>query len=178
MFRTGGYWVGDIVRLTLFPELCRPGQAFTLCRDIAMSLRRNLCKRYHVVTYCSFEIHIFDFTHAEAATICKVVEGMAQYIVRCEIFTMRVHGKGLKPWRIPGFLTSASQLRQLRCLTFELPDDDSLGSLLQTAMDLRSFLLEELILTCPTVKEAFVDNHSGIPCLSYTSWEISIMNRP
>ncbi|KIL67372.1 hypothetical protein M378DRAFT_9583 [Amanita muscaria Koide BX008] len=121
MFRTGGYWgLGDIVRLTLFPELCRPGQAFTLCRDIAMSLRRNLCKRYHVVTYCSFEIHIFDFTHAEAATICKVVEGMAQYIVRCEIFTMRVQGKGLKPWRIPGLLTSASQLRQLRRLTFNI----------------------------------------------------------
>ncbi|KIL67371.1 hypothetical protein M378DRAFT_9582 [Amanita muscaria Koide BX008] len=153
----------DISQLTLFPKLCRPGQAFTLCRDIATSLRRDLCKGYYIRSDCNFTIYIFDFAQAEAATICKMIEGMAQYFVGCQDFTMRVQtslavqGKVLTPWRIPGFSTSTSQLRQLRRLGFYLPSN---GPLLQTTMDLRSFLLEELALACPTLKEVVVHNNS------------------
>ncbi|KAM6497649.1 hypothetical protein JOM56_005597 [Amanita muscaria] len=165
MFSIGEYGRG-ISELTLFPELCRPA--------IATSLRSD-CYNF-IRTDCNFIIHIFDFTHAEAATICKLIGGMAQHLLAgCEDFTMRiqtraVQGTALKPWRIPGFLTSISQFRQLQYLEFDVLEDNSL--LHCAAMDLRSFLLEELSFACPTMEGVFVRNSVKGARLESPCWEI------
>ncbi|KIL61194.1 hypothetical protein M378DRAFT_167169 [Amanita muscaria Koide BX008] len=177
MFSIGGY-SGDISELTLFPELCRPGHAFTLCEAIATSLRTD-CYNF-IRTDCNFIIHIFDFTHAEAATICKLIEGMAQHLFAgCEHFTMRVQtravqGTALKPWRIPGFLTSISQFRQLQYLEFDVPGDKSV--LHCAAIDLRSFLLEELSFAYPTLEVVTVRNSVKRARLKSPCWEIVTEN--
>lgn len=169
-------------KLILFPGLCLPGQAFTVCRDIATSLDRDPCNRYKIsdeqpARDCHFAIDIFDFTHAKISTICEMIEAMAQYFSGCRRFTLlaqtsAVQGTVSKPWRIPGVLTSMSRFKQLRRLGFYVSGDDSL---LHETMDLRSFVLEELVPACPTVIGVVVYNHSEVAYVYRVEygWEIS-----
>ncbi|KAM6492719.1 hypothetical protein JOM56_012443 [Amanita muscaria] len=129
----------NVNRLTLFPEFCLPGQTFTLCRDIATYLNRNL-GRYPV--HHGLTIHVFDFSSAKTAIICELVEAIAQYFVNCEVFTVWVQtsvGKKTisKPWRIPGLSTSISRFKQLQRLNFYVPNDK------RAVSDLKSLLYQE-----------------------------------
>ncbi|KAM6492721.1 hypothetical protein JOM56_012445 [Amanita muscaria] len=180
---------GKLDQLTLFPELCLPGQTFTLCRDIATSLvGRDLGKCQNVGPEdhnFKLTIHVFDFSYAKTAIICEVVEAMAQHFVDCQVFAMKVQtsvGKETvsKPWRISGVSTSVNQFKQLQRLDFYVySSDPSQDSLSEAAIDLRSFLLEEFVIAGLREVRVYLDDHDWYARLSpypdILSWEILLI---
>ncbi|KIL57713.1 hypothetical protein M378DRAFT_27868 [Amanita muscaria Koide BX008] len=172
----------NLSQLTLFPELCLPGQTFTLCRDIGTSLGRDLDKRYDIAPVdrnCTLAIYVSDFSDAKSAIICEVIEAMAQCFVDCQVFTMWVKTSAGKetvsePWRIPGVSTSISRFKQLQRLDFYVSSDDSLR---QTASDLRSFLLKEFVHAGLTLVRLCLDDYSMFAQLALdVGWDVVIMD--
>ncbi|KAM6492724.1 hypothetical protein JOM56_012448 [Amanita muscaria] len=143
----------NIDQWILFPELCLPGQTFTLCRDIMTFVGQDRGKYDLMPVYLHrmLTLHVFDFSSAKTAIICEVVEAMAQYFVNCEILTMRVQTSVgdktvSKPWRIPGLSTSINQFKQLLGLSFYVwASDNSTLTLREAEDDLRSVLFEEFV---------------------------------
>ncbi|KAM6493992.1 hypothetical protein JOM56_010353 [Amanita muscaria] len=150
----------DPFRLTLFPELCLPGQALMLCRDIATSIGDP--DNFHNIDMLG--IYVVDFSSSKYAIICEVIEAMAQYFADCMALSMKVQtgvvqGTVLNPWMIPGFSAAIGRFKLLKRLNFymrrDFSDNDSLH---QAGNVLHSFVFKELIFACPTLTEVYVGN--------------------